>query len=67
MRQPAVRQPAMLGIGPRAEVPVDSSPLLPLLVPGTRRVAPIQARPARLLEPVAPARVGRRPADVPEG
>ncbi len=57
----------MLGIGPRAEVPVDSSPLLPLLVPGTRRVAPIQARPARLLEPVAPARVGRRPADVPEG
>ena len=50
---PAVRQLGMLGIEPRVEVSVDSFQLLPLLVAGTRRIALIQARLARLLAPLA--------------
>ncbi|MEV5614032.1 LysR family transcriptional regulator [Streptomyces sp. NPDC052225] len=54
---PAVRQLGMLGIEPRVEVSVDSFQLLPLLVAGTRRIALIQARLARLLAPLADVRV----------
>lgn len=54
---PAVRQLGMLGVEPRVEVSVDSFQLLPLLVAGTRRIALIQARLARLLEPLAAVRV----------
>ncbi|MCQ4211464.1 LysR family transcriptional regulator [Streptomyces longispororuber] len=54
---PAVRQLGMLGIEPHVEVSVDSFQLLPLLVAGTRRIALIQARLARLLTPVAAVRV----------
>ncbi|GAA4019037.1 LysR family transcriptional regulator [Streptomyces marokkonensis] len=58
---PAVRQLGMLGIEPRVEVSVDSFQLLPLLVAGTRRVALVQARLARLLGPLAPVRVVEPP------
>ncbi|WP_447035635.1 LysR family transcriptional regulator [Streptomyces sp. DSM 118878] len=58
---PAMRQLAMLGIEPRAEVSVDSFQSLPLLVAGTRRVALVQARLARLLAPVAAVRVVEPP------
>ncbi|MFC8230293.1 LysR family transcriptional regulator [Streptomyces sp. NPDC057287] len=54
---PAVRQLGMLGIEPRVEVSVDSFQVLPLLVAGTRRIALIQARLARLLTPLAAVRV----------
>ncbi len=54
---PAVRQLGMLGVEPRVEVSVDSFQLLPLLVAGTRRVALVQARLARLLAPLAAVRV----------
>lgn len=54
---PAVRQLGMLGVEPRVEVSVDSFQLLPLLVAGTRRIAMVQARLARLLGPIAPVRV----------
>lgn len=54
---PAVRQLGMLGIEPQVEVSVDSFHLLPLLVAGTRRIALIQARLARMLAPVAAVRV----------
>nr|WP_018529118.1 LysR family transcriptional regulator [Streptomyces sp. SID8379] len=54
---PAVRQLGMLGVEPHVEVSVDSFQLLPLLVAGTRRIAMIQARLARLLAPIAPVRV----------
>ncbi|MEV7141426.1 LysR family transcriptional regulator [Streptomyces tauricus] len=54
---PAVRQLGMLGIEPRVEVSVDSFQLLPLLVAGTRRIALVQARLARLLAPLAAVRV----------
>ncbi|MFP8883845.1 LysR family transcriptional regulator [Streptomyces mangrovi] len=54
---PAVRQLGMLGIEPRAEVSVDSFQSLPLLVAGTRRIALVQERLARLLAPVTPVRV----------
>ncbi|PSM45121.1 LysR family transcriptional regulator [Streptomyces dioscori] len=54
---PAVRQLGMLGIEPRVEVSVDSFQLLPLLVAGTRRIALVQARLARLLTPLATVRV----------
>ncbi|MGW5863519.1 LysR family transcriptional regulator [Streptomyces sp. NPDC055239] len=53
---PAVRQLGMLGIEPRVEVSVDSFQTLPLLVAGTRRIALVQERLARLLAPVAPVR-----------
>lgn len=49
----AVRQ---LGIEPHGEVPVDSFQSLPLLVAGTRRIALVQARLSRLLEPIAAVR-----------
>ncbi|MCX4238719.1 MULTISPECIES: LysR family transcriptional regulator [Streptomyces] len=54
---PAVRQLGMLGIEPRVEVSVDSFQLLPLLVAGTRRIALVQGRLARLLAPIAAVRV----------
>ncbi|MFC9947912.1 LysR family transcriptional regulator [Streptomyces pratensis] len=58
---PAVRQLGMLGIEPRVEVSVDSFQLLPLLVAGTRRIALIQARLARLLAPLAAVRTAEPP------
>ncbi|MGW1835059.1 LysR family transcriptional regulator [Streptomyces sp. NPDC002067] len=58
---PAVRQLGMLGVEPRVEVSVDSFQLLPLLVAGTRRIAMVQARLARLLAPVAAVRVVEPP------
>ncbi|NGO77648.1 LysR family transcriptional regulator [Streptomyces sp. YC504] len=58
---PAVRQLGMLGIEPRVEASVDSFQLLPLLVAGTRRIALIQARLARLLAPIAPVRLVEPP------
>ncbi|MFD6191506.1 LysR family transcriptional regulator [Streptomyces sp. NPDC060275] len=58
---PAVRQLGMLGIEPRVEVSVDSFQIMPLLVAGTRRIALIQARLARLLAPLAPVRVVEPP------
>jgi DNA-binding transcriptional LysR family regulator len=54
---PAVRQLSMLGIEPRVEVSVDSFHTLPALVAGTRRIALVQARLARLLAPLAAVRV----------
>ncbi|GAA3617536.1 LysR family transcriptional regulator [Nonomuraea rosea] len=50
------RQLAMLGLEPYVEVSVQSFQLLPSLVAGTRRVALIQRRLARLLEGLAPVR-----------
>ncbi|CAL9556639.1 Nodulation protein D 2 [Streptomyces sp. enrichment culture] len=58
---PAVRQLGMLGIEPRVEVSVDSFQLLPHLVAGTRRIALVQARLARLLAPVAAVRAVEPP------
>ena len=58
---PAVRQLGMLCVEPRVEVSVDSFQLLPLLVAGTRRVALVQSRLARLLEPIADVRVVEPP------
>jgi DNA-binding transcriptional LysR family regulator len=58
---PAVRQLGMLGIEPRVEVSVDSFQIIPLLVSGTRRIALIQARLARLLAPLAAVRVVEPP------
>ncbi|MFF7826673.1 LysR family transcriptional regulator [Streptomyces rochei] len=58
---PAVRQLGMLGIEPRVEVSVDSFQIIPLLVAGTRRIALIQARLARLLAPLASVRVVEPP------
>lgn len=58
---PAVRQLGMLGIEPRVEVSVDSFQIMPLLVSGTRRIALLQARLARLLAPLAAVRVVEPP------
>ncbi|MEU8734300.1 MULTISPECIES: LysR family transcriptional regulator [Streptomyces] len=58
---PAVRQLGMLGIEPRVEVSVDSFQIIPLLVAGTRRIALVQARLARLLAPLAGVRVVEPP------
>ncbi|THC41273.1 LysR family transcriptional regulator [Streptomyces sp. A1499] len=58
---PAVRQLAMLGVEPRVEVSVDTFQSLPLLVAGTRRIALVQARLARLLAPVAAVRAVEPP------
>ncbi|MGC0386940.1 LysR family transcriptional regulator [Streptomyces sp. SAI-129] len=58
---PAVRQLGMLGIEPRVEVSVDSFQVIPLLVAGTRRIALVQARLARLLAPLAGVRVVEPP------
>ncbi|MEU1134362.1 LysR family transcriptional regulator [Streptomyces sp. NPDC005900] len=60
---PAVRQLGMLGVEPRVEVSVDSFQVLPLMVAGTRRIALVQERLARLLAGVAPVRVMRPPYD----
>ncbi|TDD71496.1 LysR family transcriptional regulator [Actinomadura darangshiensis] len=54
---PAARQLSMLGLEPRVEVSVQSFQLLPGLVAGTRRVALIQRRLARLLAPTAAVRI----------
>ncbi|MGW8379061.1 LysR family transcriptional regulator [Streptomyces sp. ODS28] len=54
---PAVRQLGMLGVEPRVEVSADSFQVLPFLVAGTRRIALVQRRLARLLEGTAPVRV----------
>ncbi|WP_229798706.1 LysR family transcriptional regulator [Planomonospora parontospora] len=54
---PVTRQLSMLGLEPRAEVFVQSFHLLPNLVAGTRRVALIQQRLARLLHGLATVRV----------
>ncbi|BET46630.1 LysR family transcriptional regulator [Streptomyces tendae] len=58
---PAVRQLGMLGIEPRVEVSVDSFQIIPLLVSGTRRIALVQARLARLLAPLAAVRAVEPP------
>ncbi|MCX4992936.1 MULTISPECIES: LysR family transcriptional regulator [unclassified Streptomyces] len=58
---PAVRQLGMLGIEPRVEVSVDSFQSLPLLVAGTRRIALVQARMARMMEPIAAVKVVEPP------
>ncbi|MER7485836.1 LysR family transcriptional regulator [Streptomyces sp. NPDC126497] len=58
---PAVRQLGMLGIEPRVEVSVDSFQIMPLLVAGTRRIALVQARLARLLAPLTAVRVMEPP------
>ncbi|MFF5553096.1 LysR family transcriptional regulator [Streptomyces olivaceoviridis] len=58
---PAVRQLGMLGIEPRVEISVDNFQLLPLMVAGTRRIALIQARLARMLAPIAAVRVVEPP------
>lgn len=58
---PAVRQLGMLGVEPRVEVSVDGFQLLPQLVAGTRRIAMVQARLARLLAPIAPVRIVEPP------
>ncbi|MBC7271449.1 MAG: LysR family transcriptional regulator, partial [Streptomyces sp.] len=60
---PAVRQLGMLGIEPRVEVSVDSFQVMPLLVAGTRRIALVQARLARLCAPPAAVRVVEPPYD----
>ncbi|MFB8773230.1 LysR family transcriptional regulator [Streptomyces broussonetiae] len=60
---PAVRQLGMLGIEPRVEVSVDSFQVMPLLVAGTRRIALVQARLARLFAPSAAVRVVEPPYD----
>lgn len=60
---PAVRQLGMLGIEPRVEVSVDSFQVMPLLVAGTRRIALVQARLARLCAPSAAVRVVEPPYD----
>jgi DNA-binding transcriptional LysR family regulator len=54
---PAVRQLSMLGIEPRVEVSVDSFHTLPALVAGTRRIALVQARLARLFTSLSAVRV----------
>ncbi|MBM7169881.1 LysR family transcriptional regulator [Streptomyces sp. G44] len=54
---PPVRQLGMLGVEPRAEVSVDHFQMLPLLVAGTRRIALVQDRLARLMAPHAAVRV----------
>lgn len=51
----------MLGVAPRVEVSVDGFQLLPLLVTGTRRIALIQARLARMPAPLAAVRVVEPP------
>ncbi|MBQ1089744.1 LysR family transcriptional regulator [Streptomyces sp. B93] len=60
---PAVRQLGMLGIEPRVEVSLDSFQVMPLLVAGTRRIALVQARLARLCAPSAAVRVVEPPHD----
>lgn len=60
---PAVRQLAMLGVEPRVEVSVDTFQSLPLLVAGTRRIALMQERLARLFAGIAPVRIMRPPYD----
>ena len=61
---PASRQLRMLGIEARVDLVVDGFVQMPFLVAGTRRVALIQERLARLLAPVAHVRVLDCPFEV---
>lgn len=61
---PASRQLRMLGIEARVEVVVDGFAQMPFLVAGTRRVALLQERLARLVAPVAGIRILDCPFDV---
>ncbi|MEV6302925.1 LysR family transcriptional regulator [Actinoplanes sp. NPDC051861] len=61
---PAVRQLRMIGIEARVDIVVDGFTQMPFLVAGTRRVALIQERLARLLAPVAGVRVLDCPFEV---
>ncbi|MEV0900884.1 LysR family transcriptional regulator [Actinoplanes sp. NPDC049802] len=61
---PAVRQLRMLGIEARVDLVVDGFLQMPFLVSGTRRVALIQERLARLLAPVSGIRILDCPFDV---
>ncbi|HEX6467682.1 MAG TPA: LysR family transcriptional regulator [Streptosporangiaceae bacterium] len=60
---PAVRQLAMLGVEPRAEISVDGFQSLPFLVAGTRRIALVQEFLADRLRGVAAVRVMEPPFD----
>ncbi|MFD0663455.1 LysR family transcriptional regulator [Thermocatellispora tengchongensis] len=53
---PVARQLSMLGLEPYVDVSVQSFQLLPSLVAGTRRIALVQRRLARMLHGVAPVR-----------
>jgi DNA-binding transcriptional LysR family regulator len=61
---PAARQLRMLGIEARVAAAVDGFVQMPFLVAGTRRIALIQERLARLLGPVAGVRIFDCPFDV---
>ncbi|GIE34457.1 LysR family transcriptional regulator [Actinoplanes italicus] len=61
---PASRQLRMLGIEARVEVVVDGFAQMPFLVAGTRRVALLQERLARLVAPVAGIRMLDCPFEV---
>jgi DNA-binding transcriptional LysR family regulator len=61
---PASRQLRMLGIEARVEVVVDGFAQMPFLVAGTRRVALLQERLARLVAPIAGIRLLDCPFDV---
>ncbi len=61
---PAARQLRMLGIEAKVDVVVDGFVQLPFLVAGTRRLALIQERLARLLAPVTGIRILDCPFDV---
>jgi DNA-binding transcriptional LysR family regulator len=61
---PAARQLRMLGIEVRVDVVVDGFAQMPFLVAGTRRIALLQERLARLLAPVAGARILDCPYEV---
>jgi DNA-binding transcriptional LysR family regulator len=61
---PASRQLRMLGIEARVEVVVDGFAQMPFLVAGTRRVALLQERLARLVAPIAGIRILDCPFEV---
>ncbi|MDI6105809.1 LysR family transcriptional regulator [Actinoplanes sp. NEAU-A12] len=61
---PASRQLRMLGIEARVELVVDGFVQMPFLVAGTRRVALLQERLARLLAPVSGVRILDCPFEV---
>ncbi|GAA4972772.1 LysR family transcriptional regulator [Actinoplanes utahensis] len=61
---PASRQLRMLGIEARVDLVVDGFAQMPFLVAGSRRVALLQERLARLLAPVARIRVLECPFEV---
>jgi DNA-binding transcriptional LysR family regulator len=61
---PAVRQLRLLGIDAQVEVVVDGFLQMPFLVAGTRRIALIQERLAKLMMPVAGIRIMECPFEV---